>query len=475
MVIDQEVNIFDQAVEISKLKSALASTPFLRVNHGHIAMHDYAQREALMLAIEQVFRSDFSSHIDPMPAESFREAMHRPGELPLNPLPQWIKKWAALYTDPPERRYFYKKEEIIPKHPLWPAVETLAKKFQETELNEVLRQTDEDLRKYGNTILRPYWCDEENEFLIHRYLSQHIRVIENQKNPRSPYATVLLGNTYENSINEKKSKIQRAEVWTKNRYAYIEDGNILSSESLSTTRPPLVHCFDKIPDNLSGYYILPVGATLANLWVRIKNDFLDQLGYVLLMQGHGTLVIQGIDDSKVEVGPGRAIQVPAGSDNESSVYYASPKISIADWQKVVFGIIDQIRESVGIPDNLLQVRTGASGNAIIQANAPLAELRKDRAKIFRRIETNLLRTSIDVLQAHDFCWRWKTNPQDWDLSISYNQPPVNLSTTDKISEEKHLLEAGVIDSGDIAFSRYPDRWDSAQEARKELKAKKDTA
>jgi hypothetical protein len=86
-----------------------------------------------------------------------------------------------------------------------------------------------------------------------------VRVIQNPINARWPEATILLGIERDDEGNEHT----RAEVWTADRFVELYDTKPIKDERLEGPSP-LVHCFNRVPSNLSRYWCPCVGPALTH-------------------------------------------------------------------------------------------------------------------------------------------------------------------------------------------------------------------
>ena len=188
------------------------------------------------------------------------------------------------------------------------------------------------------------------------------------------------------------------------------------------------------------------------------------------MQGFGVAQIFGQNAGEdLKIGPARVVKFSGDTDRRQGIEFASPNAPLLDRVEVVKALVESIRQAYGIPASMLDVSTDASGAAIVQANGPLAEIRRDRAKVFRRIETDLLRATLMVLSGNGITG--DTKPADWDVSVSYGKPQASASVQDRIAQEKHDLEIGLITPAELLMQRKPDSFDTVEEADEYLRAR----
>lgn len=472
-----------RAMSLAKIERGLAAErPFARQNDTkRWAYHDIAVREMLLLAVKDVYEACWEEHYDPLPGQDNTEARQAPGQMRLQYAAKWTRTLATTYKDEPERVFYYKGERLDEDDP---RVEALQKAYRDAMVNERLEVTDYDLRQFGNETWAIYYDEDFGKWSIHRYPSYAVRVVENELTPRCPWATVLVGEQHHRDDSGRASKTKKAQIWvppTRNeagQFINLVDNNITDAGPLVTQRPPLIHFADCPQDNMTRFYVNALGLQLARLNVAVNEDYLNPLGYTTLMQGFAQMVLTGAGkDAKIEIGPGRAIKLnPTGdADWQGGVEFAQPNAPLTEIVDVMQSVIAEIRQVHDIPAEELDVQTDSSGAAIVQAKAPLAERRKARFKIFREPENEIMRTFIDVGRSYGvtgFEGFGSHDLEDYEVSVGFGPPEISQNTQDRIAQEKHDLSLGIITEGDILMRRYPDRFDSAEEAQEFIDANK---
>ena len=472
--------VLEQALVLAKAGRVMSSQPFQRRRQGRWFFEDMQQREGVVGAIFELDRGESFSHIDNLPGQTIREAQEAPGRIWINHLKNWVTLWAATYTQEPTRTFFRKGKRLQDDDPI---VHDIQERYRQAQVDEVMRETDRDLRLGGNVVLRPWFDQDHDELVIHRYVSQCIRVVENLNNPRRPPATVLLGCRLDRDSFGSATRIDLAEIWTEDGLTRLVDGAVVNQEELATKIVPLVHAFDKQPDNTTGYFVQGPGLELASLTATLNNDYYSQMGNVLLLQGHGVAMSFGAGESNLTLGPGRYVAFSGDPDVRQGIEYASPSAPLDDWREIITYLVDIIRETHGIPKSMLSVDFAASGAAIVQANAPLAEMRTQRMKTLRRVENELLRATVAVLEAHDGTFPSGTDPREFSVTVNFGRPSITQSTPDRIAFDNHLIQHGVITPAEILMREKPDEFDTvegadefmAERAMKEITTAKDAA
>lgn len=460
-----------QAQELAKLSRAIGyATPFARdSNRQQWVYSDMGVREALLDCVQEILTGSWYSHIDPMPGQGLGEAYKSPGQLRLQYLDHWLTTLCTSYKDEPTRRIMRDGVPLAEDDPLVVAVN---KAYDEMAVNMAMQYADKAAFAFGNVVMRVYIDEDFGRWVLHTYTSQCVRVVENDNNPAMPWATVLTGQVLERLPGGKAAKVPMAEVWiapTKTEAgSYQRIGNgATKPEPLETEAPPLVHVFNTLPTNLTRYHVEGPGLPLARLNVAINEDYLCRLGYTTLMQAHGQLVLTNPgQQAKIEIGPGRAITLTGDPETLPSAQFISPGADLAGFVEVIRSLLAEIRTVYGIPNAEIEVGTDpASGAAIVQANAPLAERRAARMKIFREPERQLLRATIDMGKTHGIEGFAKAgDPSEYDVSVKFGESQTSVSVTDKIALEKHDLQLGLITRGELLMRRYPDRFASVAEA-----------
>lgn len=453
----------DKAIALASKPRTMGVQPFQR--NSDITSYD---REPLLAATLDAYQGKRWQFFQQMPGEmkanyQTGEGLERPGHIDVNNLRQWIDTLSNTYGADVSRTF--KKDGKRTESKDNPVIEAVIERYKEAEVDRILEHTDADLNLLGNVVLRPIFDEANKELLIHRYQSPSVRVVQNKLNARQPDATILLGV----DVDDDNHLHSQAEIWTGTEFVEYRDKTEVARTKLDAP-PPLVHCFNRVPDNLTRYWAPCIGPALAHMDLVLNNDLLGPLGYTAVMQGYAQAVIFGVDpSSKYTVGPGRIIQFSGDPDRRQDFQFVTPQAPIPDVLEVLKQMVSMIRAAHGIPEGLLDVKTDATGAAIVQANGPLTEMREKRGKIFRRIERDLLRHTIRVLAGRDERIPLGTDADAYDVSVRYGNPATAMSVADRNEREKHLLEIGVLTAGDIAVQEFPDRWDDADEANDAIK------
>jgi len=461
--------VLEKAAALAKLPRNVANTPFTRDSDtGALYYADIEGREQTLLAVKEIYEGDFFAHIDPYQGETLAEAQQKPGRLWLDYMRSWIARRNTTYELEPERRFYFKGKRLENEDKF---VELISEAYRKMNVNAALCRTEREMEVYGNVVLRTLYDDEFMEPVLDTYISPRVRVVDNQRNPRRPYATVLTGSILERNRQMRATKLDVADAYItptpKQPGLFGEYGAGRSGEwePLKTIKPPLVHCFDEDPTTDTGYYIPPLGLVLAKLAVAVNGEWLAGFGYTIQMQAHGQMVILGHDGSTpIELGPGRAIRFDGRADANQDVRYVASNADLMGFQNAVQMVLKEIREVYGIPASELDVGDEASGRSRIEARAPNAAVRKAKQKKMRAIETELLRSTIMTLSASDPTWPRGLNADDYDVALVYAEPQVTLAIQDQIAKEQHELTIGLTNPGQLLMLRNPDAFDSAEEA-----------
>ena len=447
------------ALNLAKGRRSHSNYPLI-TRDGYVSYRENEMREGEVEAAYAVYLDRFG---DRLISPENRSSTSLTGVMPINNLPRWLDLWSALYKTEPSRIFYRRGERVAPDSQDSRIVEALQDRYRQAAIDEVMRETDNLLRLMGNVVMVPHFDEMADELVIHQYLSHRVRVVENRNNPARPHATVLLGTMRETQFDGSTSFVDIADIWSEDTYSRLVGESIV--ESIENVSPPLVHCFDKRPTNESGYFVNCPGPLLADLAMRLINDGYSDLNYTALMQGFGVAQIfgQGVGED-LKVGPGRVVKFSGEADRRQGVEFASPNAPLLDRIEVVKALVEAIRNAYGIPASMLDVSTDASGAAIVQANGPLAEIRLARAVTFRRIETEFLRATLTVLAGRVGAIPSNINPMEWDVAVMYGKPQASASTTDKIAQEKHDLEAGIVTPAELLMQRKPDQFDTIADA-----------
>ena len=462
-------SILVDALKLSTFSLGSASHPISQFA-GRSGYKQNQEREAHLRGVWDVYNNVFHDElIDP--GEPDAQGKIR-GQFPLNHLPRWLALWSAIYSEDLPRHHFFKSERVKEDDKEQATVDTL-RKYQLRGGREIsLQRVDSYMRLLGNCVIKPYYDEVYDTLSYNIYKSYRVRVVENPNNPTYPFATIISG--VDKQVNEDGSytAVPIAEIWIPSgpqggRVVFVRNKSVESSEEYQGYTP-LVHCFDTPPDNESGYFVDAPGPDLADLAVRLINDGYSDINYTSVMQGFGVAQVFGFEGQKITVGPGRVLQFSGDPDKREGVEFANPNAPLTERMDVLESLVSHIRDAYGIPKSMLNVETDASGAAIVQANGPLAEIRKERAKVFRPIETNLLRAELAVLAGRVEGIPATIDPMDWDVSVNFEKQQASHSVGDQIALENHDLEHNLTTPAELLMKRRPDEFDSEEDAEKLL-------
>jgi hypothetical protein len=464
----EPASLFDDAIKLAKMARGEAVQPFARRNNGKFAFHQMGQREGTLAAVHDIYNGMFGLYKDPQAATKTRpeEYNEQPGRMAINILKLFVDLLSVSYNDAPSRVYYRSGERVNADDPM---VDALTEIHKNADYNQLLKMLDIYMRLFGNTVVRPVWDEDNRELVYHVHPGYCVRIVPNVKNPRRPWATILMGELPEMGNDGAQDKVHTAEVWLPDEFIFMKGSSIEARESLSDPEfrydfSPLVHCFDKPPFGGKGeYWVESPGWSLAQQNVRLNEDYFSQYGYAVLMQAIGVLVVKGNIEGELTIGPGRAVHFP-DPDDMSGLSSLDQGAALTEFQESIQFFIDTLRESYGIPAQMLNADVDSSGAAIIQANAPIAELRDARQPIFDRIETELLRATLQELRGRAEGFDVGIDPMEWDVAVVYPDQHVAQSVQDAIAKDQHLISLGVLTPGEIAMREKPGQFDTPEEA-----------
>lgn len=456
------------AVKLAKLARGLATNPFSRRNNGHFAFMEMAQREGTLAAVADIYCGLFGMYRDPQAEQRNRpeEYNDQPGRIAINLTKLFVDLLAVSYAQAPTRVYYRGNERVEDNDPI---VDALNKVTGVADINQMLKRVDCFMRLFGNVVVRPVWDEDNAELVYHIYPGYCVRVIENVRNPRKPWATVLMGERLEMANDGATERVPTAEVWLPDAMLEMTGSTITGEFAITGSDvrydfSPLVHCFDSIPFGGKGrYYVESIGWQLSQQNVRLNEDYFSQYGFAVLMQSIGITIVKGQLEGSLVISPGRAVHFP-DPDDGSGLQSLAQGASLPDFQEAIKFMVDTLRESYGIPAQMLTADVASSGQAIIQANAPIAELRKARQPIFDRIETDLLRATLQELRGRAEGFDASIDPMEWDVAVVYDEPMVAQSVSDKVLHDQHLISIGVLTAGEIAMREKPGQFDTVEDA-----------
>ena len=460
-----EQAIAAQAILLAKAARNPPGETLSRNQQGQVTFSDMQNREQFLASIIAYTEGNTHLFIDPMPGETLKEAQERPGRVSIPKARRWLEIWSSTYCDEPIRTFFQDREELTSDDEV---ATQLQERYRQAEVDLVLQDVDFGMRQTGNVVIRPWFDQDNDELVIHTYLSNSIRIVPNPNNPSRPFATILIGHRLQRTDDPHATSrhVAVAEIWTPTEFILWDEEKGAERFPLLTQAVPIVHCFEEKPTIRTGYYCPCPGPTLVQLNAILDNDFYGQLGYTQLMQGMGVAQIFGYPEGVTPIiGPGRALTFTGRNDRREGIEYASTNAPLAEWVDTIQFLADEAREAFGIPQSMLDVTTNASGAAIVQANGPVLEMRRKRQKHFRRIETELCRAIVDVLATHDENFKLRdVDPKSFDVSVKFEDGFVNVGTSERIALDKHLLEIGVLTPAAILMRENPDKFDTIEEA-----------
>lgn len=462
------VSLENAALTLAKKSSAPVANPFTAAQYGRWVYDDFGVREGLLSQVLKVWRNEIGDFTDPMPGETPLEALTRPGQLPINHLPEWVRQVCQTYREPPTRTLYYKGEAVGEGHPQEELAESFLKRYDQAAINLTMEKVDALMYLVGNAALVPFFDVDNDELVFHCYPSNQVRVVNNRNNPRRPKATVLVGSDVARDANGMAEQYGVAQAWLPSgEVLYIERGKVVKRETFQGPTP-VVHFFETSPDD--DYYVHAPGLSLAGMAMVLINHFYDQAGFLTVMQAHSTLVVKGLDPkAKVTVGPGRAMSFPADTSGGESggetrdAYFIQPNAAISDCIDFLEWAIKRIERTNSIPDAMYEANE-ASGKARVEAKQPLMEYRKRRFELFRRPETDVLRATMWQLKRANVEGFRDIAPADWDVVATYPAMETPIDVQDRIALEKHDLDNGLRTRGQIIMARNPEKFATPEEA-----------
>lgn len=459
--------IKDEAIKLALKQPGLSvANPFSRTQYGAWRFDNIGVREQELEAVLRVWRDHIGDMHDPMPGETQQQAIERPGQLPINHLPEWTRLVCQTYAKPPQRVFTLKGEP----QEQGPLVDALNDAYRQASVDTVLADIDSLMFLTGNAALVPWYDVEYGELVLHYYPSPCVRVVENINNPKRPKATALVGCEVTQSA-AGASKVGIGQVWLPGEVSYTRGIEVVDSDAYEGPTP-VVHFFETNPTD--SYYVHAPGMALAGLALILINDFYSATGHLVVMQNHGLLVLKGFpENQKLTVGPGRAISFPAdtaagagGQGETRDAYYINPGAAISETMEFLDWVVGRLEKAQGIPKSLTDSLGGGgvSGIAIQESKAPLAERRAARFERFRRPETELLRAIMWQLKRANVAPFTGTTPEDWDVRVSFPDPLSPSNVQGRLLQERQDIELGLRSPADVLQAREPARFANAEEA-----------
>lgn len=477
--------LLEQATRLAKLSRGEVVNPFSRKLNGKFDIKDRNAREGTLRAIHDCYEGRFGNYADPQPqaVKQPNKYLDQPGRISLNVLRLFVDILAVSYDEAPTRIYYRNGVRVDQDDSEdGKLVAALNARLQDADYDRFMGMLDRYMRLFGNVVARPIWDSANQTLVFHAYPGYCVRVIENKLNPRAPEVTILLGSRTELSEDGKDVDINTAEIWMGDRMIEVDVTDDKAGTTTTLTHDfsdstiaydfnPLVHCFDNPPFGGAGMYFVDApGWQLAQQNVRINEDYISQYIYAVLMQAIGILVAKG-EVGELVIGPGSAVHFPVADDG-SGLESVAQNADLSAFRDAIEFVFDLMRETYGIPRGVFQAEVMSSGAAVIQANAPLAEMRQARQPIFSIIENKLLRSALQELRGRADEFPMTLNPSEWSVSLQYADVRANVSVQDEIAKDQHLLSIGVLTPAEILMREKPGQFDTIGDAEKWIDANK---
>lgn len=465
-----------RALQMARSTIPLSAGGLLRRSQdGRLVFHDIQQRETLLREVNDIYNGNWWLNIDPMPGQPRQEAIEQPGQIRLQYLRSWTDTLATTYQQEPIRTFRFKKEPLPEGDK---RLEALQAAYDEMDVDVALEKIDRFMYLFGNVATRITYNPRLERLDLHIFPSFQTRVVDDPLTPASPIVTVLLGTILERDRFGAASRVETAEIWVEPNEEFPRGQfrrigvDAVPWEPLVTQRPPLIHFANEKQDNETGFFVRSLGIVLARLNVAINEDYLNQLGYTMLMQAHGQMQIFGLEPGKkIEIGPARAVSFSGDPTLRQGIEYANAGADLGGIQDTIRMLIDEIQTVYRIPVRVVEAGEGESGKAKIEARAPTMEARIQRIKLFRKPETDLMRSTLDMERT----FRGLAVPgklTDYDVVVTFAKPAIAVTADEAMKQEDHDIKLGLVEPAELLMRRRPDEFDSVEEAREHLAEKK---
>lgn len=194
---------------------------------------------------------------------------------------------------------------------------------------------------------------------------------------------------------------------------------------------------------------------------RTLNEYLTKFAQLVNKQGFAQLVITGGVAGELEVGPGRALQIPGeGVDAK----YLRPGAPLGELLQFFDWWLTWVSNQARVPVKLVNVSAGEteSGYALSLRWRPFLTALTRKRELYRQSELDLWRLAFEMLTVHnnakggiDHTTVPDVNAID-ELVVDFDTQVIPTDPREKRSEQEWLLAQGAISQIDIYLEYNPD-------------------
>ncbi|MEE9310810.1 MAG: hypothetical protein V3V10_00230 [Planctomycetota bacterium] len=367
-------------------------------------------------------------YIPRLPGESTTEFARRPHKQFLNVTRVIVDILGQLYRRPVKREL----------HGSDRLTERIRRMWQANAMDRLMLTTDRMARLHGVAAIRvSYQNDEVNYW---PWPAHRIDVVPDPQRPDQPLAVIAL----------PAGDAGVAQVWTKDRYVEVANGQIVSEQTHDIGKIPFVFVHDRLP--VDGFWVEGRGLSVAHANAEF-NAKLSELGFTVAMQGFGVMEIVNPDPSReIAIGPGRAIRFNVSGNEPFGVNFKSPNAPINELISDLEFLLRTLLKTQRIPESVLSVHSGGnvSGASIVAQQTPVLEDRTERQAVFRAFEQQLLDTSTAVLAAHE------GTTGKAELQLDFPEPELAQSATERMNTDDWRIQQGMTTPAEIMQRDNPD-------------------
>ncbi|MCF6228678.1 MAG: phage portal protein [Planctomycetes bacterium] len=375
-------------------------------------------------------------YVPRLPGESTAEFARRPHKQFLNVTRVIVDILGQLYRRPVKR-------ELQGSSRL---SERIRKVWQANAMDRLMLTTDRMARLHGVAAIRvSYQNDEVNYW---PWPAHRIDVVPDPQRPDQALAVIAL----------PAGDGGLAQVWTKDRYAEVANGQVVTEQTHDIGKIPFVFVHDRLP--VDGFWVEGRGLSVAHANAEF-NAKLSELGFTVAMQGFGVMEIVNPDPTReIAIGPARAIRFNVSGNEPFGVNFKSPNAPIADLISDLEFLLRTLLKTQRIPESVLSVHSGGnvSGASIVAQQTPVLEDRTERQAVFRAFEHQLLDTSIAVLAAHEGV------TGKAELQLDFPEPELAQSATERMNTDDWRIQQGMTTPAEIMQRDNPDAFKDQQTA-----------
>ncbi len=447
----------DKAVELALQDVPMVKNPFTHAflnarrrgdKHRDIKDKAVADISTIELTEEQArmvydfYRGVMLPYLDKLESETPDEFERRAGKKTMKLLTAVIDTLARLYDTTPVRAIIGEDHGYLQ----WLEANNFDGKSVQAERLGLAQ---------GNGGWRLIWNAEEQKIELDWIRKEQMRVVENPENPAEPLAVIVRWSFFDDG-----KFVKKAIIYTKEEIVSYTDA----------TEDPVLEGFDPGPNGkgyLNPYGIIPIalfrwdilasefhtdglGQWLSEENAEINNE-LSAAGNQVYMQAFTPIIERNNrnDDEPQTYGPNMVWSI---TGEDAAVIPLMLDSHLGELLEFIRGTVRELLYTMRIPEQAIIGSTDASGVAIVAANAPIAEMRRESMTRWRPVEKDLY-GKWQVFEDFHSTGKLTRDITKSSLSVMWPDPKMMLTVMDEITRVTWELAQGLTDIVSIELSR----------------------